>query len=113
MPIEETAQVLNKILDVGKIRHVRLSNFAQKDVESFMTMIDIDEQQGLYNTFERNTQSYHGIALPYKTEKEMLPIVHKYGQADLSSCPQLAAPAGGCHFDDLRRIFACPSGEKH
>ena len=52
-----------------------------------MTMVDIDEQQGLYNMFERNTDSYHNIPLAYKTEKEMLPNVHKYGQAFLPYSP--------------------------
>ena len=86
-PIEETAKVLDEIKKAGKIRHIGLSNFSQADMETFMTMVDIDEQQGLYNMFERNTDSYHNIPLAYKTEKEMLPNVHKYGQAFLPYSP--------------------------
>ncbi len=94
-PIEETAQVLAEIKKAGKIRHVGLSNFSQKDVETFMTMIDIDEQQGLYNMFERNTSSYHGIPLAYKTEKEMLPNVHRLGQAFLPYSPLMQGLLAG------------------
>lgn len=86
-PIEETAQVLSEIKKAGKIRHVGLSNFSQSDVETFMTMIDIDSQQGLYNMLERNATSYHNIPLAYRTEKEMLPTVKKYGQAFLPYSP--------------------------
>jgi aryl-alcohol dehydrogenase-like predicted oxidoreductase len=86
-PIEETAQALIEIKKAGKIRHVGLSNFSQKDVETFMTMVDIDCQQGLYNMLERNTDSYHNIPLAYKTEKEMMPTVRKYGQAFLPYSP--------------------------
>lgn len=85
--IEEIAEALTEIKTAGKIKHVGLSNFSQSDVEKFMTMIDIDEQQGLYNMFERNTDSYHNIPLAYKTEKEMLVTVGKYGQAFLPYSP--------------------------
>ena len=86
-PIEETAQALIEIKKAGKIRHVGLSNFSQKDVEAFMTMVDIDSQQGLYNMLERNTDSYHNIPLAYKTEREMIPTALKYGQAFLPYSP--------------------------
>jgi len=86
-PIEETAEALALIKQAGKIKYVGLSNFSQKDVETFMSMIDIHEQQGLYNMLERNTASYHNIPLAYKTEKEMLPTVRKYGQAFLPYSP--------------------------
>ncbi len=94
-PIEETAQVLAEIKKAGKIRHIGLSNFSQKDVETFMTMVEIDEQQGLYNMFERNTTSYHGIPLEYLTEKEMLPNVRKYGQAFLPYSPLMQGLLAG------------------
>ncbi len=86
-PIEETAETLAEIKKAGKIRHIGLSNFSQRDMETFMAIVDVDEQQGLYNMFERNTDSYHGIPLEYKTEKEMLPNVRKYGQAFLPYSP--------------------------
>lgn len=86
-PIEETVEALHEIKDAGKIRYIGLSNFSQKDVDTFMSMIDIHEQQGLYNMLERNTDTYHNISLEYKTEKEMIPTVRKYGQAFLPYSP--------------------------
>lgn len=86
-PIEETVSALEEIKKAGKIRYIGLTNFSQKDVETFMSMIEINTQQSLYNMFERNTDSYHNIPLEYKTEKEVLPMVRKYGQAFLPYSP--------------------------
>jgi aryl-alcohol dehydrogenase-like predicted oxidoreductase len=85
--IEETVEALDIIKKAGKIRYIGLSNYSQAEVEIFMSMIDIHEQQGLYNMLERNTDTYHNIELEYKTEEEMLPTVRKYGQAFLPYSP--------------------------
>lgn len=86
-PIEETVSALEEIKKAGKIRYIGLSNFAQKDVEKFMSMIEINSQQSLYNMLERNTDSYHNIPLDYKTEDEVLPMVKKHEQAFLPYSP--------------------------
>jgi len=86
-PIEETVEALRIIKEAGKIKYIGLSNYAQNEVETFMSMIDIHAQQSLYNMLERNTPSYHGIPLEYKTEKEVFPTVRKYGQAFLPYSP--------------------------
>ncbi|MGI6070313.1 MAG: aldo/keto reductase [Blautia sp.] len=86
-PIEETVSALEEIQKAGKIRYIGLSNFSTKDTETFMSMIDIHAQQGLYNMLERNTDSYHGIPLEYQTEREIFPMVKKYGQAFLPYSP--------------------------
>lgn len=86
-PIEETVRALHEIKQAGKIRYVGLSNFSKKDVKTFMSMIEINAQQGLYNMLERNTSSYHGIPLAYKTEKEMMVTVREHGQAFLPYSP--------------------------
>jgi len=88
-PIEETAQALKEIQAAGKIRHIGLSNFAQKDVQAFMQHVEVDVQQGLYNMLERNAATYHGIPLAYRTEKEMLETVRREGQAFLPYSPLL------------------------
>jgi aryl-alcohol dehydrogenase-like predicted oxidoreductase len=85
--IEETAEALQQIKAAGKIKYIGLSNFSQADVETFMSMIEVHEQQSLYNMLERNTPSYHGIPLEYRTEKDVLPTVRKYGQAFLPYSP--------------------------
>ncbi len=86
-PIEKTVEALSIIKQAGKIRYVGLSNFSQGEVEVFMSMIEVNEQQALYNMLERNTGSYHGIPLEYRTEEEVLPLVKKYGQAFLPYSP--------------------------
>jgi len=86
-PVEETAEALSEVKRAGKIKYVGLSNFSQADVEKFMTLCGVDSQQGLYNMLERNTDSYHGIPLVYKTEKEMMVTVRKYGQVFLPYSP--------------------------
>lgn len=85
--LEETAKALKEIHESGKIRYIGLSNFSQRDVEKMMTLIPVHCQQSLYNMLERNTNSYHNIPLDYKTEKEVLPTVRKYGQAFLPYSP--------------------------
>lgn len=85
--LEETAEALKIMLEAGKIRYVGLSNFSQKDVEEMMKFVDVHCQQGLFNMFERNTDTYHGIPLEYKTEDEVLPFVKKHGQAFLPYSP--------------------------
>jgi aryl-alcohol dehydrogenase-like predicted oxidoreductase len=86
-PIEETVSALEEIKESGKIRYIGLSNFGQDDAEEFMSMIEINAQQSLYNMLERNTGSYHNIPLAYKTEEEVLPAVKKHQQAFLPYSP--------------------------
>lgn len=86
-PIEETVDALRRIVQAGKIRYIGLSNFSQKDVALFMSMIDVHAQQGLYNMLERNAKSYHGIPLEYRTESEVFPAVLQNGQAFLPYSP--------------------------
>lgn len=86
-PIEETVEALHNIKEAGKIKYIGLSNFSPEDVQTFMSMIEINAQQSLYNMLERNTLSYHGIALEYRTEKDVLPVVRKEGQALLPYSP--------------------------
>ena len=86
-PIEETVSALEEIKKAGKIRYIGLSNFSKADIERFMSMIEINLLQSLYNMLERNTNSYHNIPLEYKTEKEILPLAKKNGQAFLPYSP--------------------------
>ena len=85
--IEETAETLKEIQKAGKIRYVGLSNFSQRDVEVFESLMEIHAQQGLYNMLERNTFQYHNIPLAYKTEQEVIPHVRREGQAFLPYSP--------------------------
>jgi aryl-alcohol dehydrogenase-like predicted oxidoreductase len=86
-PIEETVEALHIIKAAGKIKYIGLSNFSPEDVKTYMSMIEINAQQSLYNMLERNTLSYHNIPLEYRTEKDVLPVVLKEGQAFLPYSP--------------------------
>ncbi len=94
-PLEETADALKEMKAAGKIRYVGLSNFSQSDVEKMMGYISVDCQQSLYNMLERNPVSYHTIPLDYRTEKEVLPNVKKYGQAFLPYSPMFQGLLAG------------------
>ena len=96
-PLEETAEVLQKLKQAGKIRYVGLSNYAQADAERFMQIMPFECQQGLYNMLERNAGTYHDNDLEYRTEEETFATVRKYGQAFLPFSPfyaRLAHRAG-------------------
>ena len=95
VPLEETAEALVEMKKAGKIRYVGLSNFSQADVEKMMGYISVDCQQSLYNMLERNPVSYHNIPLDYRTEKEVLPNVAKYGQAFLPYSPMFQGLLAG------------------
>lgn len=86
-PIEETVEALRILKDAGKIKYIGLSNYSQDDVRAFMSMIDVNAQQSLYNMLERNTPSYHGISLEYRTEKDVFPTIRESGQAFLPYSP--------------------------
>lgn len=95
VPLEETAEALTIMKQAGKIRYVGLSNFAPADVETMMSYISVDCQQGLYNMLERNPHTYHGIPLDYRTESEVFPMVRKYGQAYLPYSPLMQGLLAG------------------
>ena len=94
-PIEETVDALKEIKKAGKIRYIGLTNFSQKDAETFESMVEINSQQSLYNMLERNTDSYHNIPLEYKTEKEVLPHVKAHGQAFMPYSPMFQGLLSG------------------
>lgn len=79
--IEETMEVMSELKKAGKIRYIGLTNFPVDLIKRAMECDIISSQQGLYNMLERNPKSYHGIPLGYETEREILPLCKKYGQA--------------------------------
>ena len=85
--IEETMSALGKILQSGKARYVGLSNFSVEDANQAQKYVEISSMQGLYNMVERNAESYHGIPLPYRVEKEVLPFTRENQMAFLPYSP--------------------------
>jgi len=103
VPIEETMEALNIIKREGKARYIGLSNFSASQAEEAMKYCEICSMQGLYNMIERNSETYHGISLPYRTEKEILPFVKKQGMAFLPYSPLFQGLLAGS-FDKNKKL---------
>ncbi|MGX6979281.1 aldo/keto reductase [Vagococcus elongatus] len=100
--LEETAEALDILKKSGKTRYLGLSNFSAQDAEKMMSLIDINSQQSLYNMLERNTLDYRNHTLEYQTEKEIFPIVRKYGQAFFPYLPLFQGLLAGRFFNGGR-----------
>ena len=72
-PIEETMEALALLKKSGKIRFIGVSNFSLSAFRKISDEFEVVSYQGLYNLFERNAVSYHGLGLEYRTEREILP----------------------------------------
>jgi aryl-alcohol dehydrogenase-like predicted oxidoreductase len=97
VPIEETAEAMQTLLDQGKIRAVGVSNFSISQIERFRRVAKLHVVQPPYNLFER------------EIEKDLLPYCR---QSDLATLTYGALCRGllsgklqqSAHFDgdDLR-----------
>ena len=56
-PQEETAKVLRKLLDQGKIRTIGISNYSLQEIEEFTKYAPIHAIQHPFNIFEREAES--------------------------------------------------------
>ncbi|QQK08817.1 aldo/keto reductase [Miniphocaeibacter halophilus] len=101
-PLEETAEALKILKESGKTKYVGLSNFSAKDSKKMMELVGIDSQQNLYNMLERNTIDYRNHKLEYRTEKEIFPIVRKYGQAFFPFIPLFQGLLAGRFLEEGR-----------
>jgi aryl-alcohol dehydrogenase-like predicted oxidoreductase len=61
-PFEETAEVLGKLVADGKIRHVGVSNFDTKQMETFSEVLPVETLQPAYHIFRREIEDE---ILPY------------------------------------------------
>lgn len=75
-PLEDTIQAIQKIKESGKIRNFGISNFPIKYAEVCLKA-GVVSHQCLYNMFDRNSESYHGITLGYRAEDEVIPWCDK------------------------------------
>ena len=83
----------------GVIRHIGVSNFSIELTERARACGPVVSHQGLYNMLEWNADSYHDIALEYRTRDEVLPYVEEHGMAFFPYSPLLQ----GLLTDDLAR----------
>lgn len=103
--IRETMQALSEVKRSGKIRYIGVSNFSLDLLKKAMEVEDVVSHQGLYNMFEENAESYHGISLGYKVKDELLPYLEKEGMFFLPYSPLMQGLlAGSDIFDkDVRK----------
>lgn len=62
VPIEETAAAMRKLYEMGKIRAIGVSNFAEEQMECFRSVAPLHVLQAPYNLFERAIEAR---ILPY------------------------------------------------
>jgi aryl-alcohol dehydrogenase-like predicted oxidoreductase len=86
-PLEETARALRQLLEQGKIGAVGVTNYSVADTVALAALVPVRSYQGLFNLLERNTDSYHGIPLEYRAEREVLPFCLERGMAFLPYSP--------------------------
>ncbi|MCB8874877.1 aldo/keto reductase [Acidisoma silvae] len=73
-PFEETAAVLQSLLDKGKIRAIGVSNYSPAQMAAFAKVARLDAVQPPYNLFERGIEA---DVLPYSAENGL--TVLSYG----------------------------------
>ncbi len=64
-PFEETAEVLQRLLDQGKIRAIGVSNYSPAQMDAFAKAARLDAVQPPYNLFEREIEA---DVLPYSAK---------------------------------------------
>jgi aryl-alcohol dehydrogenase-like predicted oxidoreductase len=110
VPIEDTADVLQRLYREGRIRAIGVSNFSPEQMEVFRQAAPLHSAQPPYNLFERGA------------EAEVLPYCQSHGIASLTYgalCRGLLsgqARPGRFHGDDLRQIdpkFQPPRAEQY
>ena len=72
VPIEETAEAMQTLLDEGKIRAIGVSNFSVAQIERFRRIAQLHVVQPPYNLFER------------EIEAELMPYCRQSGLATLT-----------------------------
>ncbi|KAH7231529.1 NADP-dependent oxidoreductase domain-containing protein [Fusarium solani] len=92
-PFQETCEAMDQAQRAGKIKHWGLSNYTAEEVQRF---IDICEEHGLVKP-----SVYQGQYNPIVRggEKELFPILRKYGIAFYAYSPAAAGFFAGNHKD--------------
>ena len=74
VPFEETAEVMNELLEAGKIRAIGVSNYSPEQMDAFRKGAPLHSIQPPYNLFERQIEE---DILPYAKQHKM--AVMAYG----------------------------------
>ena len=73
VPFEETAEVLRKAFDEGKIRAIGVSNFTPEQMERFRSVAPLHTVQPPYNLFEREAEA---DVLPYCQRRNITTLTY-------------------------------------
>jgi len=97
-PIDETMEAMYACVKAGKVRYIGGSNYSVELLEEASKIAPVVSDQILYNMFDRNSSSYHGIPLTYKSEDEILPYCEKNGMAVLPYSPLCQGVLSGRYY---------------
>jgi len=73
VPIEETAEAMQGLLDQGKIRAIGVSNFSAAQIERFRRIAQLHVVQPPYNLFEREIEAE---LLPYCQKSDLATLTY-------------------------------------
>ena len=73
VPIEETAEAMQALLDEGKIRAIGVSNFSVAEIKRFCRLAKLHVVQPPYNLFEREIE---GELLPYCGKSDLATLTY-------------------------------------
>lgn len=96
--IDETMEALSRLVEQGKIRYIGASNFSVDECRQAARTFPVASYQGLYNLFDRNSDSYCGIPLEYRTEEEVLPYCKEQGMAFIPYSPLCQGVLSGRYY---------------
>ncbi|MDW7774064.1 MAG: aldo/keto reductase [Desulfobulbaceae bacterium] len=97
-PMEETAQVMNELLEAGKIKAVGVSNYSPEQMDAFRKTAPLHAVQPPYNLFERQIEK---DVLPYARKNSI--AVLAYGAICRGLLSGRMKPETEFKGDDLRR----------
>ncbi|MFP4642320.1 MAG: aldo/keto reductase [Dehalococcoidia bacterium] len=98
VPIEETAEVMEKLMEQEKIRLIGVSNYSPEQMDRFRTVAPLHTSQPPYNLFERSVEE---DVLPYCQKNDLAVLV--YGALCRGLLTGKMRPDTRFHGDDLRK----------
>jgi aryl-alcohol dehydrogenase-like predicted oxidoreductase len=99
VPIEETARLMQAVLDQGKVRAIGVSNYDVEQMKAFRTVAELHLCQPPYNIFEREIEK--GI-IPFCRSNKITLIT--YGALCRGLLSGRMSRNRDFHGDDLRKI---------
>lgn len=93
--LEVTLETMESVRAAGKVRWLGISNFSAADTRKAAELADIVTWQGLYNAIERNSSSYRGDPLEYRTEEEIIPAAEELNLGILPFSPLMMGLLAG------------------